>query len=61
MKEMTLKDQARENWYRAETCVGNQKCKVHELRRRLEIAERNLKRAEERAATLERMYREIED
>lgn len=61
MKEMTMKDKARETWYNAEHSVGMQKCKISELRRKLAIAEANLQRLEKRAAQLERMYKELED
>ena len=56
MKEMTLKDLAYNDLLKSRSIYLSQKNKVLELRRQLEIAEKNLSRLEAQRDRLEEKY-----
>lgn len=56
MKEMTLKDLAYRDLLNSRSICLSQKTKVLELRRQLEIAEKNLSRLEAQRDRLEEKY-----
>ena len=56
MKEMTLKDLAYRDLLNSRSICLSQKTKVLELRRQLEIAEKNLSRMEAQRDRLEEKY-----